>query len=141
MKICSKNKNKKQIPKEIKIDLSSLYYKNNKENNQYINTQQTYKSKINNYSNYNKSENKLNNKKIFNIENYNFNNNSEPINKFLDTSNNYYDSIILTTRPNNNKKLLNNFSQKKFLKYNSPQQLFIKNSRINREIEQPSKIK
>ena len=31
MKICSKNKNKKQIPKEIKIDLSSLYYKNNKE--------------------------------------------------------------------------------------------------------------
>ena len=38
MKICSKNKNKKQIPKEIKIDLSSLYYKNNKENNQYINT-------------------------------------------------------------------------------------------------------
>ena len=141
MKICSKNKNKKQIPKEIKIDLSSLYYKNNKENNQYINTQQTYNSKINNYSNYNKSENKLNNKKIFNIENYNFNNNSEPINKFLDTSNNYYDSIILTTRPNNNKKLLNNFSQKKFLKYNSPQQLFIKNSRINREIEQPSKIK
>ena len=143
MKICSKNKNKKQIPKEIKIDLSSLYYKNNKENNQYINTQQTYKSKINNYSNHNKSENKLNNKKIFNIENYNFINNSEPINKFLDTSNNnYYDNIILTTRPNNNnKKLLNNFSQKKFLKYNSPQQLFIKNSRINREIEQPSKIK
>ena len=42
MKICSKNKNKKQIPKEIKIDLSSLYYKNNKENNQYINTHQTY---------------------------------------------------------------------------------------------------
>ena len=143
MKISSKNKNKKQIPKEIKIDLSSLYYKNNKENNQYINTQQTYNSKINNYSNYNKSENKINNKKFSNIENYNFINNSESFNNYIDTSNNYYyNNIILTTRHNNNnKKLLHNFSQKKFLKFNSPQQLFIKNSRINREIEQPSEIK